>query len=289
MRLASTLPLPAALSSPTGRSYDVAIREGAPDSIGTTRTALGHEVGPTRAVLRFPPEVIVGIDNGTEITVQVGGGYPQSVFDGVLLGPVLGAVLLQREVLALHASCVVGTSGAIVIAADAGGGKSVTAGYLHQAGYRLVADDITAVSFAGDAALVTPAYPLLKLWPEGVTALGLDPLTVPVIEPGFGKQGLDVRARFSHEPVRIEVIVILVRNGGSASTLVQGSEAISALLSASYGRTVLEASSSLAWHFAALAELARHVRIVRVHCGSDLSPGEVAGHIIREVSHVGGL
>ena len=95
-----------------------------------------------------------------------------------LLGPALALLLHQRGFLVLHASAVSLDGGVVAFLGHSGHGKSTTAATLHARGAAIVADDVVAVDLGapgGPAAL--PGFPLLKLWPDAVTALGENPRT----------------------------------------------------------------------------------------------------------------
>lgn len=82
-----------------------------------------------------------------------------------LLGTVLAYWLERSGVLALHASAVVIEDQAVGLLASNGGGKSSLAAGLMQGGYRLLTDDVLAVSHRAGQLLGHPGYPSMRLWP----------------------------------------------------------------------------------------------------------------------------
>jgi hypothetical protein len=101
-----------------------------------------------------------------------------------LLGSAVGALLIQRGMLVLHGNALEKDGRAIVCLGHSGAGKSTTAYALMQQGWRLLADDLVAITPEG---LVLPGIPRIKLWHDAVRAFGLDPETLPPIRQGMGK------------------------------------------------------------------------------------------------------
>ena len=101
-----------------------------------------------------------------------------------LLGSAVGALLIQRGILVLHGNALEKNGQAIVCMGHSGAGKSTLAYALMQQGWRLLADDLVAVSPDG---LVLPGIPRIKLWQDAARAFGLDPATLPPIRQGMNK------------------------------------------------------------------------------------------------------
>ena len=101
-----------------------------------------------------------------------------------LLGSAVGALLIQRGILVLHGNALEKNGQAIVCMGHSGAGKSTLAYALMQQGWRLMADDLVAISPDG---LVLPGIPRIKLWHDAAKAFGLDPATLPPIQQGMNK------------------------------------------------------------------------------------------------------
>lgn len=101
-----------------------------------------------------------------------------------LLGSAVGALLIQRGLLVLHGNALEKDGQAIVCLGHSGAGKSTLAYALLQQGWRLLADDLVAVSADG---LVLPGIPRIKLWHDAARAFGLDPDQLPPIRQGMHK------------------------------------------------------------------------------------------------------
>jgi hypothetical protein len=101
-----------------------------------------------------------------------------------LLSSAVGALLIQRGTFVLHGNALEKDGKAIVCMGHSGAGKSTLAYALMQQGWRLLADDLVAVSPEG---LVLPGIPRIKLWHDAAKAFGLDPDRLPPIRQGMHK------------------------------------------------------------------------------------------------------
>ena len=101
-----------------------------------------------------------------------------------LLGSAVGALLIQRGMLVLHGNALEKNGQAIVCMGHSGAGKSTLAYALMQQGWRLLADDLVAVTPQG---MVLPGIPRIKLWHDSAKAFGLDPETLPPIRHAMHK------------------------------------------------------------------------------------------------------
>lgn len=101
-----------------------------------------------------------------------------------LLGSAVGALLIQRGMLVLHGNALERDGQAIVCLGHSGAGKSTLAYALMQQGWRLLADDLVAITPDGQ---VLPGIPRIKLWYDAARAFGLDPDALPPIRQGMQK------------------------------------------------------------------------------------------------------
>jgi hypothetical protein len=124
-----------------------------------------------------------------------------------LLGSAVGALLIQRGLLVLHGNALEKDGQAIVCLGHSGAGKSTLAYALMQQGWRLLADDLVAISPDG---LVLPGIPRIKLWHDAAKAFGLDPDQMPPVRQGMHKvllmgEGL----QRASEPIPLRALYLL--------------------------------------------------------------------------------
>ena len=115
-----------------------------------------------------------------------------------LLGSAFAALLQQRGLLPLHGCAVEVNGGAVVFVGPSGCGKSTLAGALRQRGYRVLADDVSVISFSpAGAPIVLAAYPQLKLWTDALKIFGKNPEDLPRVKAGLEKYGLPLKEGFA--------------------------------------------------------------------------------------------
>ena len=106
----------------------------------------------------------VRVSQGKTIAFEPKPGLVDVAQRSILLGPAQALLWAQRGRVALHASSVLGPSGAICIAGNSGAGKSVLAALLAERGHAVLADDMTVLSSSSDEVEVNPGYAALRLW-----------------------------------------------------------------------------------------------------------------------------
>ena len=125
------------------------------------------------------------ISNADQITWQrADGTVSDQDLRTFLLGSAVGALLIQRGMLVLHGNALERDGEAIVCVGHSGAGKSTLAYALMQQGWRLLADDLVAITPDGQ---VLPGIPRIKLWHDAAKAFGLDPEALPPIRQGMQK------------------------------------------------------------------------------------------------------
>ncbi len=100
-----------------------------------------------------------------------------------ILGRVFAVCLHQQGVLALHGSAVELSGSAVAFLAPKFHGKSTTAAALVDAGGRLLADDIVAITTDG-APVVLPSIPFIQLWKDSAARVASASVAVPGDEGG---------------------------------------------------------------------------------------------------------
>lgn len=135
-----------------------------------------------------------------------------------LLGSAVGALLIQRGMLVLHGNALEKDGRAIVCLGHSGDGKSTLAYALMQRGWRLLADDLVALSADG---LVLPGIPRIKLWHDAAKAFDLDPQALPPIRQGMHKyllMGEEIRRADQAAPLTALYRIQRQRHNDQAAT-----------------------------------------------------------------------
>ena len=115
------------------------------------------------------------VEEGARITIQPVAGAAQDQLRLFLLGSAMGALLYQRGLFPLHGSAVETPWGAMLFLGEQGAGKSTLASQFHRRGYRLLSDDVCAVTTTPEGLKVLPALSQVRLCTDAYERLGTPP------------------------------------------------------------------------------------------------------------------
>ncbi|HVU33128.1 MAG TPA: hypothetical protein VHE61_06815 [Opitutaceae bacterium] len=273
-----------------GRAADVVLRfDAVPDRLdGASERGACYAAGRGEVLFWLPGLVRISVRGGREMTVQTEVESAVDLLPGLLLSSPLAALLLQREMLPLHASAVATSHGAAVFVGGAAIGKSTLAAAMGQRGLVPVSDDVTALRIADHhPPAVIPGCPRIRLWPDAVAALGLDPM-LPELRPGLAKRWLSFSGGFAATPLPIAVICVLDRGITPAGTkLVRelaGMAAVSAMFNAVYRPAFARGMGLERQVFSQATTLAKQTRIVSLTLPADcFAPVDLARRVVEEL------
>jgi hypothetical protein len=173
-------------------------------------TAAGYQAAPGVLLLTVEDVARFLVRQGREIVIAPAVGSDEDAIRLFLLGSALGALLQQRGVLTLHGSAIAVDGGCIGFLGHSGVGKSTLAAALCRQGYRLVTDDIMAVSLTRDARLlVHPGYPQMKLWADMLRVFGEAPTPLRRIQPALDKHVWPAAGAFETTPLPLRHLYVL--------------------------------------------------------------------------------
>jgi hypothetical protein len=227
------------------------------------------------------------VKGGHEIIVDPTPGVDERVLRLCILGPGLAVLLHQRGQLPLHAATVEIDGSAVAFMGGPGCGKSALAAAFYKRGYRIVADDITAVLSNGvNAPAAFPGFPQLKLWPEVIVFLGDNPEKLPRVEFGIDKRAFPVTRGFSLRPFSLRRIYILSEDQREEIIPLRPQEAMVELIRHSYRAPLLKWIGAK-HHFSQCAFLVNNVPISRLSRPLSLSAlPDVARMVEEDLAHV---
>lgn len=246
-------------AAPSGeRPFDVVIREGrAPAALAApvvdhgiwqadANAFLLHAAGVARFLVRCGWDVVVAPRGGSAAAIGA-----------VLNVPVMAALLQQRGLVTLHASAAVRPDGGAVLVF--GLGKSALLAALVDRGYRLLADDFTAIAERGGELLALPACPALRLWLDVVEKLGWDGRPRSRVNEGVEKYLVPAPAAFHAEPVPVSACCLLADapHGETVITPVARQEALRELSVRLYREFFAVGTANRAASFRCLTALAK--------------------------------
>lgn len=157
-----------------GAEPDVVVRLLAP--VASISESLEHgyfEVGPRVFRLAIPGVGQYRVEDGSRIFVEP---LADAAIDKVrlfLLGSSMGALLYQRGLFPLHGSAVETEWGAMIFVGAQGAGKSTLAAQFHRRGYRLLSDDVCAVTETPGGLQILPALSQFRLCADAFDRLGI--------------------------------------------------------------------------------------------------------------------
>ena len=113
--------------------------------------------------------------------------FSENEIRAYLLGSTIGAILIQRNNLVLHASALTKANKTIICLGDGGVGKSTLAYSLMIKGWKLLSDDLVALS---EDLYVLPGIPRIKLWEDAIIFYGLCKNTLKRVRNDMNKYQL---------------------------------------------------------------------------------------------------
>lgn len=209
------------------------------------------------------------ITNGSMITVDRDADVADANVRLYLLGSAMGIVLHQRGLLPLHANAVEIDGRAYAFTGASGAGKSTLAAWFYDHGYRVIADDVCAISFDPDQVpMVAPGLPRLRLWREALEWSGRDAAGFERSYAGDDSwDKFDVplsRQEAVPEAVPLGGICVLATGEGLSITTLQGIEATEAMFANTYRGAHVPAVGDVGLHWQSCVRLALHTPIFQL-------------------------
>ena len=162
-----------------------------------------------------------------------------------ITGPVLGFLLRLRGVVALHASVVEIDGGAVAFVGDARAGKSTMAAVFAREGYRVVTEDVAALSDAEGSFAVCAGCTDVALRPDAVAQLFGSADALPRISTAWDKRRLDVSDVAVSATTPLRAVYILTNRpvvpDAPCVRPIAAADAIVELLANVYGNRLLHA------------------------------------------------
>jgi hypothetical protein len=220
-------------------------------------------------VLIVPEVARFRISGGASIIVEADAGVPERNVRLFLLGSAFGALLHQRGVLPLHANAVEIEGKAVAFMGESGAGKSTLAAWFHDAGYRVLADDVCVVRFDQHGRpRSTPGLPRLRLWLEALNAFGREPSAYNLSYLGdkpFDKFDVPLGSDASGlDDFELGAIYLLDKGDSVRVERIVGVAAAEAVIAHTYRGGFLSAASGYRGHWSSSVALVQTTPIYRL-------------------------
>ena len=261
LALESAIECPELLPAEATTQPDIVIRTGdAPQTLEQPaetwthwQTAPGHFLVNVEGLGRFH------VRDGREITVQPAEGVSEETIRLYLLSACLSILLHQRRLFVVHCSGVATPMGAVLFAGKSGTGKSTTVSAFLERGYKILADDMLALTFNEEGQVMAlPGFPQVKLWADSAEALGRSTAGLRRVVPQHDKFIAPERERYSAAPIRLHAIYDLRVVEGSELLLepLAHTARFHILLDHTWQKATLTGLGVREWHFQTAARVA---------------------------------
>lgn len=219
---------------------------------------------------------IYRICNGDTIYIEDTGGVASEI-KTFLLGSAFGALLIQRNIVAIHGGTILLGDSAITITGDTGAGKSTLTSAFSISGCKFFADDVSALDITKDEEVyIRPAYPQQKLCRDAVIKLGLSFDDLKWIDEDRDKFAVPSHKTFIKEPKKLKYIIeICVDKDNKLNTdidieEVKGIQKLQSMMKNVYRVEVIDITGIDKEYFKKVSKIAGKVKYYRITRKKDI-------------------
>jgi len=205
------------------------------------------------------------IMNGKQIVVQP--FQDSAAVLPELLGTVMGALLMQRNMLPVHGSMIIMNGFAIIFTGESGAGKSTTAAALRKRGYTLMSDDLSAMTCDCDGIFWgQPGYMQQRLGEDTTELLDIDTSGLEKVFEFRNKYVVPVSVDFDLKPIPIGAIYEIVKAPCEEIIIenLQGIEKLKTLMNNTYQPLLVSLFDAKEKHLKQCLQLSKQIPIFRL-------------------------
>lgn len=217
LSIKSTIKLPELLLNDKNELFDIEIliNKEIDCEIDLQSEPFRHYVLNNQVLFNVPDVANFLIRNGEAIVVSPLKTNVEEIIRLYILGTCMGVILMQRGMIPLHGSAVEVDGKAYAIVGESGAGKSTLASAFIKEGYKLLSDDVIAISqFNNDEPYVIPSFPQQKLWQESLAHFGEKTEQYSPIYDRESKFSIPVTLNFSPIPRPLAGVIELIKSEG---------------------------------------------------------------------------
>lgn len=254
---------------PNSQEADVTVKFGdVPDELSDAHDrGVRYWAAPGKFLLKVDGVAKYLIQDGTSITIERLNEADDTDLRLFLLGSAFAALMHQREMLILHASAIIVGDECVLFKGRSGAGKSTTAASFKARGYKILSDDVCAISFdQNDRPVVMPSYPQMKLWLDSMKKLELEADQFKKVRSKIEKRAVPVNGSFYEKPVPIKKMYLLNNRNEDCLELneITGPRKFSVLKNQTYRRQFLKGLGKKGTHFMLGMKLSTAIPIKQV-------------------------
>lgn len=203
------------------------------------------------------------VSDGASITIDPYDGADKDSISLFLLGSCMGALMMQRDTLLLHANAIRVGDVCVSFAGFSGVGKSTLSAALMRRGYPILADDVCAINLQGE---VIPSYPYIKLWADSRQKLAINTELHRRIRPNLEKFSVPLHESFCNQHLPLQIVYILNEHNEKTFeiTPLHGMQKMEPLKRNTYRYDYLKGLERAKNHLKRIGALASQVDVVRL-------------------------
>lgn len=219
-------------------------------------------------LLEVPEVARYLVTDGKQVRIDPEPGVVPGDIRLYLLGAVLGVVLHQRGLLALHAGAVEVNGQAVAFAGNSGAGKSTLVAHLRQRGHRLIGDDLLAIRLDREGQpWAQPSFARIKLWADALCHIRHEPERLVRDHSRLEKFHLAVEEDHRDLPLPLARVYLLEENrldDGVVIEPLRGLDAVNALAQITYRPQHVKALGLGQWQFQQCSRTANRIQVLRL-------------------------
>jgi hypothetical protein len=228
--------------------------------------AKGYQASVSELLLEIEDVGRYLVSDGRAITVEPAPTATNHDVRVFLLGTCFGALLHQRGALVLHASGIGTARGAVLFAGGSGAGKSTLLAELMGRGYKMMVDDVSAITRSpqnGGTLVVMPSYARTRLWGDAAAHLEVDTTNLHRTRSHMDKYERHVPDQFWDQPASLRKIYCLALSTIEQPELspLPAMAVPAVILEHTYRKMFLDPFGMREHHFDLMSDIARSVPV----------------------------
>ncbi|GAB4303355.1 MAG: hypothetical protein Kow0068_25700 [Marinilabiliales bacterium] len=263
--ISSEIELPELISSDSGN--DVIIVTGkTPDKLESPiKTGIRYEAAENQFLLTVDNVARYYVTNGKQIIVEPYNNNDMASIRLFLLGSAFGALIIQRNLIPMHASSVKIKNFAVLFSGISGVGKSTIAAGFYKRNYTVLDDDVSVVNIINDIPNVVPGYPQIKLWADVLNHFDEMPENLIKVRSNIKKFCYKIKNFDNHQyPIKYIFILQTKNSGNIEIKKLKGIDKFNVLRNNTYRVQFIEGLDKQKVHFKTLEKMARNCKIYTV-------------------------